>query len=104
MPTHDGSILGSDQSETDAQRRSVQSRASSPVNSSASSTPYFTFVFWSLVAIKVYQFYWYLIPIPLLVITYKIIKYSVIYTWFYLTRQARIQVFIGQVRDFLQVR
>jgi hypothetical protein len=72
--------------------------------SSASSTPYFTFVLWSLLAIKIYQFYWYLIPIPLLIIIYKIIKCFLIYTYIYLTRQSRVQCIIQQIIDFIQVR
>ena len=40
------------------------------------STPYFAFVFWSLLAVKIYQFYRYLLQILIFVVIYKIIKYT----------------------------
>jgi hypothetical protein len=56
------------------------------------------------VAIKVYQFYRYLFAILIFVIIYKIIKYSLIKTYFYLTRQERVQYLIQQIIHFLQIR
>ncbi|CAF0818130.1 unnamed protein product [Adineta ricciae] len=72
--------------------------------SSAVSAPYFTFVLWSLVAIKVYRFYGYLISILLFVVIYKIIKFLLIKTYDYLIRQESVQYVIQQAILFLQVR
>jgi hypothetical protein len=86
--------------------RAKRAQASLPASSttSALSTPYFTFVLWSLVAIKVYQFYWYLILVLFFVIIYKIIKYLLICGYICLTRQPRVQCIIQQIINFLQVR
>ncbi|CAF3503185.1 unnamed protein product [Rotaria sp. Silwood1] len=72
--------------------------------SSASSTPYFTFVLWSLVAIKVYQFYWYLGRILIFVIIYKVIKKILIETYIYLMKQESVQYIIQRIIDYLQTR
>ncbi|CAF0779991.1 unnamed protein product [Adineta steineri] len=82
----------------------AQAQLSVTSNTSSFSTPYFTFVLWSLVAIKVYQFYWYLIMILFFVIIYKIIKCLLIKTYFYLTRQESVQNVIQQITKFLQDR
>lgn len=82
----------------------AQAQASTTATSSAFSTPYFTFVLWSLVAIKVYQFYWYLFSFALFVIIYKIIKYLLIKTYLYLTQQEGVQNIAKRVIDFLQAR
>ena len=71
---------------------------------SASSTPYFALVFWSLLAIKVHQFYWYLILIPCLVIIYKQVKAVLIILYHYLLAQERVQSVIKQVLNFLEKR
>lgn len=71
---------------------------------SASSTPYFTFVLWLLLAIKVYQFYQYLIAISVFVIIYEIIKFLLIKFYNYLIRQETVQYIIQQIIQFLQDR
>ncbi|CAF5118452.1 unnamed protein product, partial [Rotaria sp. Silwood1] len=48
----------------------------------------------TLVAIKVYQFYQYLIPISIFIIIYKFIKYILLYIYSYLSRQKRIEYII----------
>jgi hypothetical protein len=72
--------------------------------SSSSSATYFTFVLYSLVAIKVYQFYWYLIPLSIFVAIYKSIKRVLLYTYIYLSRQACIQNLIQQFFRFWHAR
>lgn len=72
--------------------------------SSALSSPYFTFVLWSLIAMKVYRFYVYLISILLFVVIYKIIKFLLIKTYDYLIKQESVQYVIQQTILFLQVR
>ncbi|CAF3718103.1 unnamed protein product [Rotaria sp. Silwood1] len=69
-------------------------KSSSSTISSSSSTFYFTFILWTLVAIKVYQFYQYLIPISIFIIIYKFIKYILLYTYSYLSRQKCIEYII----------
>jgi hypothetical protein len=81
--------------------RPTQAQSSSPA---ASSTPYFSFVLWSLVAIKVYQFYRYLLGISMFIIIYKVIKYLLIEICIYLTRQNTVQNIIQQIIEFFQVR
>lgn len=80
--------------------------SSQPVTStsSASSTPYFTFLLWLLIAIKVYQFQWYFIRLLIFVITYQIIKRSLIKIYNYLIRQESIQLIVKRIIEFLQVR
>lgn len=117
-------ILESDQANDDQRRKSIFTdlanafnalreyyrtrRAQSSLNvastSSASSTPYFSFVLWSLVAIKVYQFYQYLFGISIFIIIYKIIKYLLIVIYNYLARQESVQCIIQQIIQFLRVR
>lgn len=79
----------------------TQAQSSLPA---ASSTPYFSFVLWSLVAIKVYQFYRYLLGISMFIIIYKIIKYLLIKIYIYLTEQETVQYLIKQIIEFVQVR
>ncbi|CAF3389412.1 unnamed protein product, partial [Rotaria sp. Silwood2] len=76
----------------------------STISSSSSSTSYFTFVLWSLIAIKVYQFYQYLIPISIFIIIYKIIKYFLLYTYSYLSRQTRTKYIIQRIIRFWKIR
>jgi len=71
---------------------------------SSSSTPYFAFVLWSFVAIKVYQFYWYLIPISIFIIIYKSIKCFFLHIYTYFSRQERIKCIIQQIIAFWKVR
>ncbi|CAF1029362.1 unnamed protein product [Adineta steineri] len=73
-------------------------------SSSSSSAPYFSFVIWSFVAIKIYQFYWYLIPISIFVIIYKIIKYFLLYTYTYLSQQTHVQHIIQRFSNFWKIR
>jgi hypothetical protein len=73
-------------------------------SSCSSSTPYFSFILWSLVAIKVYQFYWYLIPISIFIIIYKIIKCVILYTYIYLNNQARLKYIIQRIIKFYDIR
>jgi hypothetical protein len=68
-----------------------QTKSVLPTPSLSSSTPYFTCVLWFLVAIKVYQFSWYLIPISIFIIIYKIMKYCLFYIYTYLTSEIIIQ-------------
>ncbi|CAF1499805.1 unnamed protein product, partial [Rotaria sordida] len=84
--------------------RGEQSSLPVTSTSSASSTPYFTFVLWSLVAIKVYQFYWYLGRILIFVIIYKIIKKILFETYIYLMRQQSVQCIIQRIINFLKDR
>ena len=80
-------------------RRSVPSSISS-----FSSTRYFKFVLWSLVAIKVYDFSWYLIPISIFIIIYKLIKSSLFYTYTYFIAQVRVKSLIQRLRNFWHIR
>lgn len=74
------------------------------ISSSSSSTRYFTFVLWSLVAIKVYEFSWYLIPISIFIVIYKIIKSLLLYIFIYLNRQTRLKYIFQQIINFLKTR
>ncbi|UJR31955.1 hypothetical protein I4U23_019428 [Adineta vaga] len=73
-------------------------------SSSSSSTTYFSFIFWSFMALKIYQFYWYLIPISLFIIIYKIIKCFLLYTCIYFNRQGRLQHIIQRFIQFWKNR
>lgn len=73
-------------------------------SSLSSSTACFTFVLCSLVAIKIYQFYWYLIPVCIVVVIYKVIKSTLIYTYTHLSQQTRVQQLIQHLIRFCQIR
>ncbi|CAF3440966.1 unnamed protein product [Rotaria socialis] len=81
-----------------------QSSVTDTSNSSASSTPYFKFIFWSLVAIKFYEGHWFLVRILIFVSIYTTIKKLLIITYIYLTRQESVQCLIQRIIEFLQVR
>lgn len=70
----------------------------------ASSTPYFSFILWSLVATKIYQFYHYLFAIFVFVVIYTIIKYLVSHLAKYLWKQQVVKNIVKQVEEFFQVR
>ncbi|CAF1179897.1 unnamed protein product [Adineta ricciae] len=79
-------------------------RTKTILSSSSSSTTYFNFVLWSFMAIKVYQFYWYLIPISIFVVTYKSIKYLLLNLYIYLRRQVCSQDLIQRFIQFWKIR
>ncbi|CAF0871781.1 unnamed protein product [Rotaria sordida] len=87
-------------------RAYFQNKSSLPdiPSSSSSSASYFTFVLWSLIAIKVYQFYQYLIPILIFIIIYKVIKYFLLYTYSYLCQQIYIKYIIQRIIHFWKIR
>lgn len=70
----------------------------------ASSTPYFSFILWSLVATKIYQFYHYLFAIFVFVVIYTIIKYLLKHLMKYLWQQQVVKNIVQQVREFFRVR
>ncbi len=71
---------------------------------SSSSTRYFAFIFWSLIAIKLYDFCWYLIPISIFIIIYKISKCLLFYTYIYFNSQTYIQCLIQRIIYFWIIR
>ena len=74
------------------------------VELSASSTPYFTILLWALFALKVYQFYQYIIGIAILFVIYQVIKYSLIQIYHLLHRQPRVQQLWHETTDFYEAR
>ena len=70
----------------------------------ASSTPYFSFILWSLVATKIYQFYHYLFAIFIFVVIYTIIKSVFTHLTKYLWKQQVVKKIVQQVGDFFRVR
>jgi hypothetical protein len=82
-------------------KKSVLSTISS---SSSSSTRYFAFVFWSLIAIKVYDFCWYLILISIFLVVYKILKCLLFYIYTYFTAQACMKYIIQRMISFWILR
>ena len=74
------------------------------VELSASSTPYFTILLWALFALKVYQFYQYIIGVAILFVIYQAIKYLLIKIYHLFNRQPRAQKFWNEMTDFYEAR
>lgn len=73
-------------------------------STASSSTPYFTFIFWSLIAIKIYQFGYYLAFLVILVPSYLLIKYLLIQLSTYLIQQESIKKLAETVRNYFLER
>ena len=73
-------------------------------SATSSSTPYFKFIFWSLIALKIYQFYYYLAFLVILVPTYISIKYLLNQLWKYLIQQESIDKFGKNIRSYILER
>lgn len=71
---------------------------------SASSTPYFTLLFWALFALKIYQYYQHVIAIGILFVIYHLIKYSLIKIYHLLIRQPSVVAFWNEMIEFLRAR
>ena len=81
-----------------------KSNSSARYSFRSSSTSYFTFIFCSLIAIKVYDFSWYLIPFSIFIIIYKILKNLLVYTFNYVRSQERLKQTFNYFIEFWQIR
>lgn len=76
----------------------------SPLSSNGSSTRYFAFILWSLLAIKIHEFSWYFIPISIFIILYKMIKFLLLSFRTYLTSQKSFLYLGERMKHFWTVR
>lgn len=76
----------------------------SSLSSSGSSTRYFAFLLWALLAIKIHEISWYFIPISIFIIVYKTIKFLLIVVHAYLTSQKTFVCLCERVKHFWTVR
>lgn len=78
----------------------------SPLSSSSpsSSARYFTFILWSLLAVKIHDFSWYFIPISIFIIFYKSVKGLFIASFSYLTSRDYFHSLVKRIRRFCTVR